>query len=92
MIFHLTNNSLDSAVYNHHRTSPAILIRLRNSYASPFKFKYSFKPSNSVISEVREDFRRDVNNIFDEVVIISEEDMMRVNDLIGGGYPHRNFG
>ena len=57
-----------------------------------FKFKYSFKPSNSVISEVREDFRRDVNNIFDEVVIISEEDMMRVNDLIGGGYPHRNFG
>ena len=57
-----------------------------------FKFKYSFKPSNSVISEVRDDFRRDVNNIFDEVVIISEEDMMRVNDLIGGGYPHRNFG
>mgnify|MGYP006351433535 FL=1 len=57
-----------------------------------FKFKYSFKPSNSVISEVREDFRRDVNNIFDEVIIISEEDMMRVNDLIGGGYPHRNFG
>ena len=28
------------------------------------------------------------NNIFDEVVIISEEDMMRVNNLIGGGYPH----
>ena len=57
-----------------------------------FKFKYSFKPSNSVISEVREDFRRDVNNIFDDVVVISEEDMMRVNDLIGGRYPHRNFG
>lgn len=57
-----------------------------------FKFKYSFKPSDSVISEVRDDFRRDVNNIFNEVVIISEEDMMRVNDLIGGGYPHCNFG
>ena len=57
-----------------------------------FKSKYSFKPSDSVISEVRDDFRRDVNNIFDEVVIISEEDMMRVNNLIGGGYPHRNFG
>lgn len=57
-----------------------------------FKFKYSFKPSDSVISEVRDDFRRDVNNIFDEVVIISEEDMMRVNNLIGGGYPHCNFG
>ena len=57
-----------------------------------FKFKYSFKPSDSVISEVRDDFRRGVNNIFDEVVIISEEDMMRVNNLIGGGYPHCNFG
>ena len=57
-----------------------------------FKFKYDFKPRESVIDEVREDFRRDVNGIFDKVVIISEEDMMRVNDLIGGGYPHRNFG
>lgn len=57
-----------------------------------FEFKYNFKPSDSVISEVRDDFRRDVNNIFDEVVIISEEDMMRVNNLIGGGYPHCNFG
>ena len=57
-----------------------------------FKFKYDFKPSDSVISEVRDNFRRDVNNIFDEVVIISEEDMMRVNNLIGGGYPHCNFG
>ena len=57
-----------------------------------FKFKYDFKPRESVIDEVREDFRRDVNGIFDKVVIIREEDMMRVNDLIGGGYPHRNFG
>lgn len=57
-----------------------------------FKFKYDFKPRESVIDEVRQDFRRDVNGIFDKVVIISEEDMMRVNDLIGGGYPHRNFG
>lgn len=57
-----------------------------------FKFKYDFKPSDDVIREVRNDFRRDVNGIFDKVVIISEEDMMRVNDLIGGGYPHRNFG
>lgn len=57
-----------------------------------FKFKYGFRPRESVIDEVREDFRRDVNGIFDKVVIISEEDMMRVNDLIGGGYPHRNIG
>ena len=57
-----------------------------------FKFKYDFKPSDDVIREVRDDFRRDVNGIFDKVVVISEEDMMRVNDLIGGGYPHRNLG
>ena len=57
-----------------------------------FKFKYDFKPRESVIDEVRDDFRREVSNIFDKVVIISEEDMMRVNDLIGGGYPHRNIG
>ena len=57
-----------------------------------FKFKYDFKPSESVIDEVREDFRREVANIFDRVEIISEEDMMRVNNLIGGGYPHCNFG
>lgn len=57
-----------------------------------FKFKYDFKPRESVIREVRDDFRREVSNIFDKVVIISEEDMMRVNVLIGGGYPHRNFG
>ena len=57
-----------------------------------FKFKYDFKPSDDVIREVRDDFRREVSTIFDRVVIISEEDMMRVNDLIGGGYPHCNFG
>ena len=57
-----------------------------------FKFKYDFKPSDDVIREVRDDFRREVSTIFDRVEIISEEDMMRVNDLIGGGYPHCNFG
>ena len=57
-----------------------------------FKFKYDFKPSDNVIKEVRDDFRRDVNSIFSDVVIISEEDMMRVNNLIGSEYPHRNFG
>ena len=57
-----------------------------------FKFKYDFKPSDDVIREVRDDFRREVSTIFDRVEIISEEDMMRVNDLIVGGYPHCNFG
>lgn len=57
-----------------------------------FKFKYDFKPSDNVIKEVRDDFRRDVNSIFSDVVVISEEDMMRVNNLVGSEYPHRNFG
>ena len=57
-----------------------------------FKFKYDFIPNEIVIKEVRDDFKRDVNGIFSDVVIISEEDMMRVNNLIGGGYPHCNFG
>ncbi len=58
-----------------------------------FEFQYEAKPSDEVIDEVREGFRRDVNRIFNNnTIIISEEDMMRVNNLIGGGYPHRNFG
>ena len=62
------------------------------SGVNAFKFKYDFKPSDAVIREVREDFRKEVSSIFDSVEIISEEDMMRVNNLIGGGYPHCNFG
>ena len=57
-----------------------------------FRFKYDFEPKDDVIRGVRDDFRREVSNIFDRVEIISEEDMMRVNDLIGCGYPHRNIG
>ena len=57
-----------------------------------FKFMYDFIPSESVIKEVRNDFREEVSNIFTDVVVISEEEMMRVNNLIGGGYPHCNFG
>lgn len=58
-----------------------------------FKFKYEFKPSDEIIRIVRDDFRKEVNEIFNnETVFICEEDMMRVNDLIGGEYPHCIFG
>ena len=54
-----------------------------------FDFKYDFIPSNSVINLVREEFKSDVNKIFNKnVTIITEEEMLQVNELIGGEYPH----
>ena len=48
-----------------------------------------FNTNDSVINTMREDFNFDVNKIFSgNVVIISEEEMMEVNNLIGGEYPH----
>ena len=49
-----------------------------------FDFKYDFIPSNSVINSVREEFKSDVNKIFNK----TEEEMLQVNELIGGEYPH----
>ena len=57
-----------------------------------FDFKYDFVPSVGVINQVREDFKKDVNKIFNgNVTIISEEEMLDVNNLIGGEYPHCIF-
>lgn len=54
-----------------------------------FDYKYEFIPNNSVIDAIRTDFKSDVNKIFNnDVTIISEEEMMAVNNLIGGEYPH----
>lgn len=54
-----------------------------------FDYKYEFIPSDDVINSLREDFKSDVNKIFNSnVTIISEEEMMNVNNLIGGEYPH----
>jgi len=56
-----------------------------------FDYKYDFIPSDSVITNVREDFRKDVTSIFKgNITIISEEEMLEVNKLIGGEYPHCN--
>ena len=58
-----------------------------------FDYKYEFIPSDSVIDSIRLDFKKDVNKIFNgDVTIISEEEMMNINSLIGGEYPHCNFG
>lgn len=54
-----------------------------------FDYKYEFIPNNDVINSLREDFKSDVNKIFNSnVTIISEEEMINVNNLIGGEYPH----
>lgn len=53
-----------------------------------FDYKYDFIPNSGIISDVREDFRKNINSIFDNVTIISEEEMLEVNKFVGGEYPH----
>ena len=54
-----------------------------------FDYKYDAIPEDNVINEIRDDFKLSVNKIFNNnVTIISEEEMMEVNNLIGGEYPH----
>ena len=58
-----------------------------------FDYQYEYIPSNNVIETIRKDFKKDVNKIFrGNVTIVSEDDMMEVNKLIGGRYPHCYFG
>lgn len=57
-----------------------------------FDFQYDFIPSGSMIQSVREDFQKSTSQIFNgNVSILSEEDMMDVNSLLGGRYPHCQF-
>ena len=54
-----------------------------------YDFKYNFIPSKGLIKDLINDFVKDVNKVFNnEVTIVSEEEMLEVNKLIGGGYPH----
>ena len=54
-----------------------------------FDYQYEFIPKSSVIDTIRTDFKKDVNKIFKgNVTIISEQEMLEVNELIGGEYPH----
>lgn len=58
-----------------------------------FDYDYGVNVSQKVIDEIRCDFKKQTNKIFDnKVTIVSEEEMMMVNGLIGGEYPHRNIG
>ncbi len=54
-----------------------------------FDYQYDSIPEDYVIETIRKDFQLDVNKIFNNnVTIISEEEMLKVNELIGGEYPH----
>ena len=57
-----------------------------------FDYKYEFVPSDRVIETLRTDFKAEVNKIFkDNVTIVSEEEMLQVNNLIRGDCPHCYF-
>lgn len=54
-----------------------------------FDYKYEFIPRYGIIKDIRENFKNNVNKIFNgNTVIISEEEMSKVNKFIGGEYPH----
>ena len=54
-----------------------------------FDYKYEYIPDDNVIDLLRENFKKEVNKIFKgRVTIIKEEEMLKVNNLIGGEYPH----
>lgn len=58
-----------------------------------FDFNYNVEVDDNVIDNMRDEFKKDISKIFNgNVSIISEDEMFEVNDLIGGEYPHRNFG
>lgn len=57
-----------------------------------FNYNYNVEVEDNVIDNMRDDFRKNISRIFDgNVSIISEDEMLEVNNLIGGEYPHRNF-
>lgn len=62
------------------------------SGVNAFNYNYSVRPSSEVIKEVRCDFKEEVSKMFSDVLIIDEEEMMRVNKFISGDYPHCIFG
>ena len=60
--------------------------------ANALNYRYDYIPSNKVIEEVRQNFKEQVESIFDTVTIISEDEMNEINRMIEGRYPHRLFG
>ena len=55
-------------------------------------FNYNVKLDDKVFEELRDNFKEEVEKIFESVEIISEKEMKKVNDLIDWSYPHCIFG
>ena len=61
------------------------------SGVNAFNYNYKVRPSSDVVRSVRKNFKGEVNEIFDDVLIISEDEMLEVNKFVGGEYPHCIF-
>lgn len=57
-----------------------------------YDFSYKVVPNKKVISDIRRDFKNNINQVFNYVTIVSEDEMLQVNNLIGGEYPHCYIG
>lgn len=57
-----------------------------------YDFSYKVVPNKKVISDIRWDFKNNINQVFNYVTIVSEDEMLQVNNLIGGEYPHCYIG
>ena len=58
-----------------------------------FDYKYEEIPNVETIKNVRDDFKKQINKIFNnQVTVVTEEEMLMVKKLISGDYPHCNIG
>lgn len=53
-----------------------------------FDYKYPFVPSDNNIKDMRADFNNTVSKIFKNVSIISEDEMLNINNIVKAWYPH----
>ena len=54
-----------------------------------FDYKYDGIPSEDIINDLRNNFKLEANKIFNNnIAIIYEDEMLAINNLIGGWYPH----
>ena len=58
-----------------------------------YDFSYQYTPNRDVITKLRKNFEEQIKVIFNNnVTIISEKEMLNINKLIGGRYPHCYIG
>ena len=62
------------------------------SGVNSYDFDYKVEVSENIIKGLRKYFYYQVCMMFNSVTIVTEEEMLKVNNLIGGEYPHCIFG